>query len=70
MSGNCSWNLQAATRLGGDSKIAAHAPDHVLHHVEPDAATGDFSHGFLEREAGQKEEFEQLGLGELVGDRR
>ena len=63
-------NAQAAAGLFADSKIAAHAPDHVLHHVEADAAAGDLGDGFLEREARQEQELEQLGLGELFSDGR
>ena len=51
-------NAQAAAGLGGDTKVAAHAPDHVLHHVQADAAAGDLGDGFLEREARQEQELQ------------
>ena len=41
--------------------------DHVLHHVQADAAAGDFGDILLEGEARQEEKLEQLGLGELLG---
>jgi len=63
-------DLQAVAGLSGDSKVAAQAAGHVLHHVESDAASGNFSHGLLERETGQEEEVYQLRLGEFLDSRR
>ena len=63
-------DLQSAAGLSRDLEIAAHAPDQVLHDIETDATPGDVRDGVLEREARQKEELQQLDLGELVRDRR
>ena len=56
-------DAQTAAGLGADTKVAAHAPDHVLHYVQADAAAGDFGDILLEREARQEQELEQLGFG-------
>ena len=56
--------------LRRDSDEPADRPDHRLHHVEPDATPGDLGHRLLRREAGEEEEFEELGLGHRRGHRR
>ena len=60
----------APAGLCADANVAAHAPDHVLNHVETDAATGDLRDSLLQREARQEKKLEQLGLGQLFRHRR
>jgi hypothetical protein len=56
---------RAASGIGAHAQRAAQLLDHVLHRIEPDAAAGNFGDGVAHGEAGQEQEFQQLGLGEL-----
>ena len=53
-----------------DPDKAADCSHHVVNHVEPDTAAGDFGYVFLGREPRKEQEFEQFRLAELRGDRR